>query len=141
MAEVGDRQRCTQIGCRGAMVLRTCRPAAAIPQQIGSGQPFPTTGLLQVWMCELDPKHVEVLGWETRPVKECSIAGCNPLDASQAQAAPQRTPRGAHPLRSGIAALCRDIHVPNLTGPRGAEWSAAPTPTPSRGMHESSGLR
>ncbi len=78
MAEVGDKQRCTTIGCRGEMILRERRPAASsIPQQIGSGQPFPTTGRLKVWMCDTNPLHVEVLGWGMRPVKVCSVKGCN----------------------------------------------------------------
>jgi hypothetical protein len=77
MPDVGDKQRCTTVGCRGEMVLRERRPAASsIPHQIGSGQPFPTTDRLRIWMCELDPKHVEVVGWGMRPIKDCSVAGC-----------------------------------------------------------------
>ena len=78
MPELGDEQDCTYPGCKGKMVLKEGRMAAASARQAPSaGAPFPTTKHLHVWFCELNPwRHVEVPSWGMRPVKDCSMARC-----------------------------------------------------------------
>jgi hypothetical protein len=59
------------------MVLES-RRVAPIPREVPAGAPFRDADRLEVWICEMNPKrHVEVRTWGLRPVKDCSVDGCN----------------------------------------------------------------
>ncbi len=76
---VKDQQDCAFPGCPAQAVLRETIPDPnALPRAVGPGDEFPHRPRLTAWICEMNPKrHVEVLGWGFRPIKDCTILGCD----------------------------------------------------------------
>jgi hypothetical protein len=77
MPEIGDKRQCSHPGCTANQVLRERHsPEVPMPGRIDAGSPYPpTTQKLHVWMCEMNPLHVEVWTWGMRPTKKCPTCG------------------------------------------------------------------
>lgn len=76
MPEIRDKRQCSYPGCPAKQVLREKHsPEPPIPNRVQAGQPFPPTQKLHVWVCEMNPLHVEVRTWGMRPTKKCPKCG------------------------------------------------------------------
>jgi hypothetical protein len=69
----------------------------ALPKMVEPGGEFPSRPRLRGWVCEMNPRrHVEVIGWQLRPVKDCSVPGCDGVMIHTSRArynSPATTPR------------------------------------------------
>jgi hypothetical protein len=68
MPQIGDKRQCGYPGCEAKQVLRERHsPEVAMPSRVEAGTPYQPTQKLHVWMCEMNPLHVEVRTWGLRP--------------------------------------------------------------------------
>jgi hypothetical protein len=74
-----EKQDCPFPGCPAKAVLTEMIPDPnGLPRMVEKGDEFPRRARLRAWVCEMNPKrHVEVLGWGPRRVKDCTAPGCD----------------------------------------------------------------
>lgn len=128
MPEKGDKQACTYQGCAAQMVLKECRMAgSSLPQEVTAGAPFPASDRLEVWFCQMNPRrHVEVRTWGTRPIKDCSVAGCKGVMVHSLKGRikvpedPQKVPGQRYPMlkfEAGWVCMENESHFEPAAGP------------------------
>jgi len=74
-----EKRRCKFPGCPAEAVLKELiTDPNARPERVEAGEEIPQRLRLRAWVCQLNPRrHIEVVGWGRRPMKECSVQGCD----------------------------------------------------------------
>jgi hypothetical protein len=74
-----QKQHCEFPGCPAQARLTELIPDPnALPRMVKAGDEFPKRTHLKAWVCEMNPKrHVQVIGWGFRLLKDCTVPGCD----------------------------------------------------------------
>ena len=74
MPHPGDRRSCAAPGCTGTQHFFE-KPPLPRPLQLEADL-SPTIRQLRVWVCDMQPGHIEVVPHGCVPVRDCTVAGC-----------------------------------------------------------------